>query len=243
MQLPHNARWPLQTARLVHQHTIPEADDAPSSDDFKVYTHPFDGYPLVTSHLRPHFVILETGRKLGLLSLLDFVTIIQQFPIFGKIIKLHAAWTRKIPDKADLDKEYNPPSPSHPPSDKGSHVTRSRRIQFHRSRKTGNQSPTPAGPPKKRKTGGDGRGADDDEFVGSDAQTEPGRCRFPTKRRRHKAPRSAGAKSRLSGKNVSLLNRIEGTIPLGRRISDWMIKSPTVETASLGVNQGIVLSV
>lgn len=77
--------------------------------DVTIHLYPFRTLPLLESHLRPEFVILEAGRKLkkyrklarisdGVLVALRVV--ITQWPFVTKIENIYEAWMRPLPDGA-----------------------------------------------------------------------------------------------------------------------------------------------
>ncbi|KAF7979008.1 hypothetical protein HWV62_43971 [Athelia sp. TMB] len=69
------------------------------------------------SHLLPHFVIFETGRKLETLPLTDAFDFMRQNRLLEMIVRIYQAWTKARPAGAEEDVTFVPLSPPSPPSD------------------------------------------------------------------------------------------------------------------------------
>ncbi|KAF8627969.1 hypothetical protein AX17_006079 [Amanita inopinata Kibby_2008] len=98
----------MTTIAIHRQHRIPESGTSLTPNDFSTYMYPFDGFPLLTSHLHPRFVILEAGRRLNLLDAAVLLLFVTRHPILTQILQIYSAWTRDRPATAMDDKSYNP---------------------------------------------------------------------------------------------------------------------------------------
>jgi hypothetical protein len=85
-------------------------DDGPLlNTQFSHYLHPFNTLPLFETHLRPQFVIFNSGSKLRRLaenSSNSFRKVRDEFPVIQKIIALHSAWCQELPITAHKDPSY-----------------------------------------------------------------------------------------------------------------------------------------
>ncbi|KAF8435483.1 hypothetical protein L210DRAFT_3762736 [Boletus edulis BED1] len=99
----------LKGCTITRQHAVTD-DDTPSIDHFRLYAYPFHDYLIVESHLRPHFVILEAGRKLKQLPLTYIPALLAQYPILAQVSDLYESWTAALPKRVLADEKFNPPS-------------------------------------------------------------------------------------------------------------------------------------
>ncbi|KAF8635004.1 hypothetical protein AX17_004050 [Amanita inopinata Kibby_2008] len=101
---------PGQMANIaIHrQHRVPDDGTPLTPNDFSTYMYPFDGFPLLTSHLHPRFVILEAGRRLNLLDAAVLLLFVTRHPILTQVSQIFSAWTCHRPATAMDDKSYNP---------------------------------------------------------------------------------------------------------------------------------------
>lgn len=82
-----------------HIHRISDAedlelDDDPETREYVHYHHPFDDFPLMVSHVHPHFVVYNTSEKLIQLNpaeILHLVTV--HGPIITDILRLRGIWS------------------------------------------------------------------------------------------------------------------------------------------------------
>lgn len=92
---------------IVRQTKVLTDGMTPSSADFTVYTYPFDGFPLLKSHLHPRFAIFEAGRRLESLQPNDYQRLLVDFPSLALIGNVYEAWSRKPPEEWKKDESYN----------------------------------------------------------------------------------------------------------------------------------------
>ncbi|PPQ66906.1 hypothetical protein CVT24_008521 [Panaeolus cyanescens] len=69
--------------------------------------HPFDGLPVVKSHVDPRFAILQIGNIFKERSDLAWLAELKvKYPILEKVVEIHAQWTREVPERANADTTY-----------------------------------------------------------------------------------------------------------------------------------------
>lgn len=83
--------------------------DDPNILTWTRHVSPYKSLPKLNSHLHLKYVIYDAGQKLSLKPFTLHTKLLDEFPIFEKIEKLHHAWTRSIPKTAAKDKTYNVP--------------------------------------------------------------------------------------------------------------------------------------
>ncbi|KAF7983060.1 hypothetical protein HWV62_23957 [Athelia sp. TMB] len=148
--------------------TIPTANSPLQASHVSTHVHPFQTLPLLNSHLRPHFVIFEAGRRLQALSPIVLFEFMRQNPLLEKIACIYHAWVKIPPEGAEKDESFVPPSP---PSDEYSETDEDENTQAHR-RARGNKQSRPQTQSlvshnrKKRKLGNQRKGADYTSDVG-----------------------------------------------------------------------------
>lgn len=142
----------LETMWISRQDTIPVANSPLQPNYISTHVHPFQTLPQLDSHLLPHFVIFETGRKLQTLSPIDVPDFMSQNPLLLKILRIYQAWTKRRPEGAEQDDTFIPPSP---PSDEDSETESDTKTQPRRARKKSRRSPQSSPTPhaKGRKLG------------------------------------------------------------------------------------------
>ncbi|KAF7979007.1 hypothetical protein HWV62_43969 [Athelia sp. TMB] len=144
---------------ISRQDIIPTENSPLQSDHVSTHVHPFQTLPQLDSHLLPHFVIFETGRKLETLPFTSALALSRQNPLLEKIAAIYEAWTKARPAGAEEDATFVPPSPPSPPSDEDSEAdsdaaTRACRVRRN-TRPPPQSSPTPNR--KRQKLGKQGR--------------------------------------------------------------------------------------
>lgn len=113
--------WFVPTLDFMQSFTITRQNNIMTPNDVTIHFHPFRTLPLLESHLRPEFVMLEVGRKLkkyrklartseGVLIALEVVT--THWPFVTKIENIYEAWMRPLPDGALESPILNPPANS-----------------------------------------------------------------------------------------------------------------------------------
>jgi hypothetical protein len=104
---------PLDDIQLL---TIDRTNFIPAKESPEPYTrhlYPFDTLPLLESHIQPHFVIFNSGKKLRdwLRNTGNSETSREFISKFSyqitAISALHSAWTGDLPKAADSDPSYN----------------------------------------------------------------------------------------------------------------------------------------
>jgi len=94
---------------IVRQTRVLFTNDGNSSADFTIYTYPFNGFPLLKSHLHPKFAIFEAGRRLEFLEPTVFKSLLVKFPSLALIGELYGAWSRKPPAEWKTDISFYDP--------------------------------------------------------------------------------------------------------------------------------------
>ena len=140
--------------------TIPTANSPLQANHISTHVHPFQTLPPLDSHLRPHFVIFEAGRKLQALSPIELIEFTRQNPLLEKIACIYHAWVKRRPEGAEKDVSFVPPPP---PSDEYSETDDDDNTQAQRCARGNRQSrPSTQSPAnqnrKKRKLGSQRKG-------------------------------------------------------------------------------------
>ncbi|KAH0826758.1 hypothetical protein J3R83DRAFT_5168 [Lanmaoa asiatica] len=132
----------LKGCIIARQHSTTTDDDTPSINHFRLYAYPFYDFPIVESHLRPHFVILEAGRKLKRLPLTYIPSLYTQYPILNQVSDLYESWTAALPEYVLSDEEFYPPPSQESSEDEDDNNTIHRRYKNPRKRFGDDGSPT-----------------------------------------------------------------------------------------------------
>ncbi|KAF8445086.1 hypothetical protein L210DRAFT_3758925 [Boletus edulis BED1] len=223
----------LKGCVITRQHTV-TGDDTPSLDHFCLYAYPFHDYPIVESHLRPHFVILEAGRKLKQLPLEYIPGLFAQYPILVQVSNLYASWTAAISRHVLADENFNPPPSQEDSEDEDEDDNKTVRGRYNNPPKRFGGDGSPTKPLKRVKTGkgDDGKGGKRkrDAEVEAVVDDEMGS-------RRYEVARNAGPFSRpsrrswsksfsLSGETLRDHNKRVGKVPTSQRIPEWLDPCP-----------------
>ncbi|KAG6372243.1 hypothetical protein JVT61DRAFT_8044 [Boletus reticuloceps] len=221
----------LKGCVITRQHAV-TGDDTPSLDHFRLYAYPFHDYPIVESHLRPHFVILEAGRKVKQLPIIYIPALLAQHPILGQVSQLYESWTAALPKRVLADKKFNPPSSQEDSEDEDDNKTAHGRYKNPRKRFGDDGSPTKLLKHVRTGKGDDGKGGKRkrDAEVEVVVDDEMGS-------RRYEVARNAGPFSRpsrrswsksfsLSGETLRDHNKRVGKVPTSQRIPEWLDACP-----------------
>jgi hypothetical protein len=92
---------------ITCQVVVPPDGISPSAGDYTIHTYPFDGLPLLRSHLHPKFAIVEAGRRLEGLEPNIFKQLLVDFPSLSLIGNLYEAWLRVPPAGWKEDISFN----------------------------------------------------------------------------------------------------------------------------------------
>ncbi|KAF7979006.1 hypothetical protein HWV62_43967 [Athelia sp. TMB] len=153
----------MNTMWISRQDIIPTENSPLQSDHVSTHVHPFQTLPQLDSHLLPHFVIFETGRKLAALPPADLIDFTRQNPLLEMIVRIYQAWTTTRPAGAEEDVTFLPPSSPSPPSDEDSEANTDGHTQACRAHR--NFQPPPQSSPtphrKRQKLGKKGREGQD----------------------------------------------------------------------------------
>lgn len=84
---------------IMRQHAILPAEEVVTEAHVTLYSHPFEGFPVLRSHLQPHFVIYNGGKR---------------YPGIAKMGHLYNAWTQPAGVKRKRRKQSKP---DHDPDD------------------------------------------------------------------------------------------------------------------------------
>ena len=124
-----------------------------SADAFVTHVYPFTGFPTITSHVHPRFVLYNTGSKLsGARSVAYGRANPQLLPTFRDVIAIYKAWTSsRIPE--DFYSEDLPPN-TRLEDAYLDNKTSPRRIPFGKKRSAPQAQGTPTRKSKRAKTGG-----------------------------------------------------------------------------------------
>ena len=77
---------------ITYQNVLVRISEDPDPSDFTLHFPLYRDFPLLTSHLHQHLVILETGRKLIEETGSDAVeTLVAQHPILQQIVEVYKA--------------------------------------------------------------------------------------------------------------------------------------------------------
>ena len=80
-------------------------------EDFIVHKYPYKSFPLFQSHLRPQFVIFDSGRKLKKLEAAVLKKLADDIPSLLNVVQLYSAWMEPPGGEVqDMDLSYQPPS-------------------------------------------------------------------------------------------------------------------------------------
>ncbi|KAF8129827.1 hypothetical protein EV363DRAFT_1450860 [Boletus edulis] len=223
----------LKGCTITRQHAVTD-DDTPSIDHFRLYAYPFHDYLIVESHLRPHFVILEAGRKLKQLPLTYIPALLAQYPILAQVSDLYESWTAALPKRVLADEKFNPPSNQE--HSEGEDDNKTARGRYKDSRKHFGDDGSPTKPLKRVKTGtsddrkGGKRQRDADVEAVVDDEMES---------RRYENARNAVPSSRpsrrpwsnsfsLSDETLRDHDQRVGKVPMFQRIPEWLDACPVV---------------
>ena len=131
----------LKGCVIARQHTVTTDDTQPLAH-FKLYAYPFQDFPAVESHLRPHFVIHETGRQLKSLAqeVVNYMSL--HYTILPKVVDIYDAWMSKLPEGCLSDQEFNPQDSQEHSEDEDDNKTARGRCKNTRKRPGDGGSPT-----------------------------------------------------------------------------------------------------
>jgi len=89
------------------------AYERPKVSDFKIHLYPFDKI-VMRAHLHPRYAIFEAGRKLmEKVSKRDVSIFAEAYPeLYHKIRSIYSSWNRPIPENAEEDPQFRPPTPT-----------------------------------------------------------------------------------------------------------------------------------
>ncbi|PPQ87011.1 hypothetical protein CVT24_002716, partial [Panaeolus cyanescens] len=62
-----------------------------------IYEHPFSGFPTITSHIHPTFVLLHLANALWHLDTGRYDAIVEQYPWLDNVDMLHTNWFAELP--------------------------------------------------------------------------------------------------------------------------------------------------
>ncbi|PPQ99653.1 hypothetical protein CVT24_005230 [Panaeolus cyanescens] len=77
-----------------------------------IHEYPFSGFPTITSHIHPVFVLLHLSESLGCVNTESYRAIVKQYPWLHEMRELHTSWFAELPDNADRNTTYVPSHPS-----------------------------------------------------------------------------------------------------------------------------------
>ena len=127
--------------------------DVVSADAFVTYIYPFTGFPTITSHVHPRFVLYNTGSKLsGTLSLAYGSANPQLWPTFRDVFAIYEAWTSSRIPEDFYSKNLHPNT--HLEDDYPDNKTSPRRAPPGKKCPAPKAQGTPTRKSKKAKTGG-----------------------------------------------------------------------------------------
>ena len=98
----------------MRQHAILPAEEVVTEAHVTLYSHPFEGFPVLRSHLQPHFVIYNGGKKLFDLEGHEIIALGKRYPGIAKMGHLYNAWTQPAGVKGKRRKQSKP---DHDPDD------------------------------------------------------------------------------------------------------------------------------
>ncbi|PPQ75397.1 hypothetical protein CVT24_012991 [Panaeolus cyanescens] len=73
-----------------------------------VHQYPFEGFPVITSHIHPVFVMLHLSKALSSISEEKHDAIVMKYPWLGEVAWLHTFWLSRLPANADENPTYVP---------------------------------------------------------------------------------------------------------------------------------------
>jgi hypothetical protein len=118
----------------------------PGSDgeDFIVHKYPFRSLPLLRSHLRPQFVIFDSGRKLKNLKAAVLKKLADDIPSLLKVVQLYSAWMEPPEEEKqgeqDEDLSYQPLVVESLSSDSGGFVDDEKDTDYEPNSRDGRRS-------------------------------------------------------------------------------------------------------
>ncbi|PPQ99651.1 hypothetical protein CVT24_005229 [Panaeolus cyanescens] len=77
-----------------------------------IYEHPFSGFPTITSHIHPTFVLLHLTNALWSITRERYDAIVRQYPWLRGMRDLHTMWFARLPGDANRNPTYVPPPQS-----------------------------------------------------------------------------------------------------------------------------------
>ncbi|PPQ99637.1 hypothetical protein CVT24_005215 [Panaeolus cyanescens] len=81
-----------------------------------VHEYPFAGFPVLTSHIHPTFVMLHLSMALMCAKKDRYKVIVKQYPWLARMRQLHTRWFAAAPREADQEPTYMPPHHTYSPS-------------------------------------------------------------------------------------------------------------------------------
>lgn len=226
----------LKGCIIAHQHTVTN-DDTPSIDHFRLYAYPFHDYPIVESHLRPQFVILEAGRKLKRLPDKYIPGLLTRYPILTQVSDLYESWTAALPKDVLTDKGFNPPSSQEHSEDEDDNKTARGRYKNPRKCFGDDGSPTKHVKRVKDRKSDGGKGGKQQRDAEMEAVVDD-----EMESRRYEDAQNAVASSRpshrswnnslsLCGETLRDHDEKVGKVSMSQRIPEWLNADPVLASA------------
>ncbi|KAN0088094.1 hypothetical protein V8E55_006715 [Tylopilus felleus] len=210
----------LKGCIIAHQHTVTN-DDTPSIDHFRLYAYPFHDYPIVESHLRPQFVILEAGRKLKRLPDKYIPGLLTRYPILTQVSDLYESWTAALPKDVLTDKGFNPPSSQEHSEDEDDNKTARGRYKNPRKRFGDDGSPTKHVKRVKDRKSDGGKGGKQQRDAEMEAVVDD----------EMESRRSWNNSLSLCGETLRDHDEKVGKVSMSQRIPEWLNADPVLASA------------